>query len=178
MSDSAPTEDVPPTDAGRPRRRIRLVIAGSLALVLFLVAGTSAWIWVVRPRQLVEVHDDTGRISVRVPRAWTKEVEGRVPQQFSAYLVLGEFEEAHLRVAVFNGPGSFDPGEQCGAAAENLADNAPTAQIRLWAYRDCPKGQVTIWMQKTFERRGTAIVRVRADDERTARQVLDSIKVD
>jgi hypothetical protein len=75
-------------------------------------------------------------------------------------------------VAVYNGPGTVDAGEQCGKAAEPLDGNTPAA------YPDCPEGQVSMLMQKTFESGATGIVQVRADDERTAQQVLDSVQVD
>ncbi|TDW87926.1 hypothetical protein EV137_6010 [Kribbella pratensis] len=178
MPDTAPPEDAASTDAPRTRHRARLVVAGSVALVLLLTAGISTWFLVIRPRQLVEVHDDTGRISVRVPRAWTKEVEGRAPKQWAAYLYLGTWEDSPLKVAVYNGPGTVDAGEQCGKAAEPLDGNTPAARTRIWAYPDCPEGQVSMLMQKTFESGATGIVQVRADDERTAQQVLDSVQVD
>lgn len=146
--------------------------------MLLLVAGVSVWIWVVRPRQLVEVHDDTGRISVRVPRAWTKEVEGRTPQQWSAYLYLGKFEETPLKVAVYDGRGRLDPlGDRCGVAPVDLAYNAPSSQLRLWVFRNCPEDQLTLVMEKVVEERITVIVEVRTDDERLGRRVLDSVDV-
>ena len=146
---------------------------------MLLACATSTWIWVIRPRQLVEAHDSTGRITVRVPRAWTSQVEGRVPQQWSAYLYFGEFERTPLKVSVYDGIGHLDLplGRQCGVAAEELATNAPGSRIRLWAFRNCPEGRVTVMMEKIVENRISVIAQVRADDERSARNLLADVDV-
>jgi hypothetical protein len=148
--------------------------------VLILAVAVSSWIWVFRPRQLVEVHDDTGRISVLVPRAWTKHVDGRAVQPWNAHLFVGQYEQVHLlKVAVFDGIGELDlPENRCGAVApEDLANNDRASDLRLWAFRGCPKDKVTLVMEKSFDDRLTLIVDVTANSERKARQILDSVDV-
>jgi hypothetical protein len=169
---------VPPSNftPPRPRRRLRLVLAGGLAVVL-IAAGVCAWVFLVRPRQLVEVHDSTGRISVRVPRAWTKEVEGRKPSDRGAYLLIGKFEEPRVMVSVFDAAGTITPGRECDSDPVSQVVTKPDADLHFWVSNNCPEGRTTLYLQRSVEGQYTAIIKVQADNEKSARHLATSVKV-
>jgi hypothetical protein len=171
-----PGNFTPVAKDARPRRRLRLVLAAGL-VVLLIAGGVCAWVWVVRPRQLVEVQDSTGRISVRVPRAWTKEVDGRKPDDRAADLLIGKFEEPRVKVSVFDLKGTFTPGRQCGSDPVSQVVTEPDADLHYWVYHDCPKGRTTLYLQRFVEGQYTAIIEVQADTEKSARHLATSVKV-
>jgi hypothetical protein len=123
------------------------------------------------------VHDDSGRISVRVPRGWADEVRGPKSEAGGGHLQVGPADNPRVWVTVVAASGTFEYGDRCGRKPEKIAGSAPSAD--LWVVRDCPDGQITLFMSKPFTGYGyapvTAAIEVRADDEKFGRRVLDSV---
>lgn len=137
--------------------------------------GTAGWVWWVRPRQLVEVRDDSGKISVRVPRGWVDEGRGSESGN-TGVLWVGPIDDPRVRVTVIVSRGTFEFSGRCGRKSEEVTEAGSADQ--LWMVRDCPDGQITLFMSKSFSGYGyapvTAGVEIRANNEKSARKVLDS----
>lgn len=175
----------PQPATGRPRGWMSAV---AVVVVLAAVAAL-AGVWIGRGRQHLEARDQTGRITVRVPRSWDAHVAGASwrPSGSSAALPAllvsadnGKWTDPASQVrGVFIGalPGSEPPAS---IAAPRGCSSASTSRGPNWSgavFANCPSGMTTY--ERVIRLDGGLVriqVRLPAGDGEQAAKVLDSVR--
>ncbi len=175
----------------RESRRRWLVVTA--AVVLLAGAGAYGGVRIGTGRQWVEARGnptDTGSVSVRLPRAWAENIAGsgwRPPggvKDYPAVLVSadnGRWPDPAAAVrGVFVGvlatavlPATISPPAGC-SAAETRQETSDAGPSITAVFRNCPDELSTY---QRFQSTGGAVltIQVRADDDRQAERVMDSV---
>jgi len=186
----APVPEAVPAAGAARRSRSRAWLAAGIATVVLGGLGGYAGVRLGTERQWVEARDQTGALSVRLPRAWAQDATGSGWRPAGASTVLPgllasadntRWADPSAAVAgVFVGllPPAQRPAAPPVPAGCNLdeAVRSPDGQTMTSVFRDCPAGMTRYERVLVIEGQAVRVqVRLPAADEREVNRVLDSV---